>query len=111
MKRHRNKIENDHNTGIPFDQWESMEEIIDGFLDEWVSIRLCAKAYDVPEIELREWLKVRGKLKSKKIKANLNINTIRSRLSRGMTLTDVLATPLFTPQQRAQKAALARWGK
>lgn len=116
MEQHRQRIESDHNQGIPANEWETLEQIIDGFLRQGCSVRDCAEAYEIPHRELNQWLNKR-KSPYKSIKARIallhgysvNYTTVVKRIERGESFDQAVSRPAQTPEIRARKAALRRW--
>jgi len=82
MEGHRRRIESDHNEGLPESDWESMEEILDGFMRDYRDVRLCAMSYDVQYSEFAEWWYKRkgtGLTPAVYARANLKRDTIKKR--------------------------------
>lgn len=117
IEAHRSRIEKEHNAGIPFNEWETLEEILEGFM-EFNRPCDCAKAYEIPASVLSSWIRMRANRKRKPAKMRAIIRVSRSsadavskRICRGMSAIEATQTPIMTPHQRAVKAALSRWGR
>lgn len=114
MEEYRRQVEADHNEGIPESEWETMEEVIDGFLSEY-STKQCAAAYEIPHRVLLVWLQSRGKLpKPAKMRVRargLKQSTYKVRIHRGMTPDQAASSPPMDTKTRARVAAYARWDR
>jgi hypothetical protein len=114
MEEHRRRIEADHNEGIPPDEWETLEEILDDFL-HCNTIRDAANAYEVPQSVIRKWLRQRGVLPPKpqvRVRSNgIKPSTYAVRVHRGMDRETAATLPAMTTEERARTAAKVRWDR
>jgi hypothetical protein len=121
MEQHRQRIEEEHNEGVPRREWERMEQIVDGMIQQGATLKEVADCYEVTHGELIAWQRKRGQSGASRIKAQIRLSGIRPhnrltrqaiqmRMRRGMSEIDAMSRPPMTPSQRASRAAMSRWG-
>jgi hypothetical protein len=111
----KRRVEREHNEGIPRHEWEPFAAIIDGALEQGLTLAAIASTYDLPRHDLMVWhsrrQRTRIQIRNNALRPSNGPSraTIAMRLHRGMSAHEAVSRPAMTPHQRAQRAALSRW--